>query len=60
MLHRSNYFHHTVLVVLDEFLDFNTKAGREDIFKQTIGNKSLHKISNDKGAWVVNSATPKI
>jgi hypothetical protein len=27
---------------------FNAKVGREDIFKPTIGNKSLHKASNDK------------
>jgi hypothetical protein len=29
--------------------DFKAKVGREDIFKPTIGNKSLHKISNDNG-----------
>jgi hypothetical protein len=28
-------------------LDYNAKVGREDIFKQTIGNESLHEISND-------------
>jgi hypothetical protein len=27
-------------------LDFSAKVGREDIFKPTIGNESLHKISN--------------
>jgi hypothetical protein len=27
--------------------DFNSKVGREYIFKLTIGNKSLHEISND-------------
>jgi hypothetical protein len=27
--------------------DFNGKVGREDIFKPTIGNESLHDISND-------------
>jgi hypothetical protein len=29
--------------------DFNAKVGREDIFKHTIGNESLHEISNDNG-----------
>jgi exonuclease III len=27
--------------------DFNTKVGRENIFKLTIGNESSHEISND-------------
>jgi hypothetical protein len=27
--------------------DFNAKVGREDIFKPTIWNESLHEISND-------------
>jgi hypothetical protein len=39
--------------------DFNTKVGREDIFKPTIGNESLHEISNDNGVRVVNLATSK-
>jgi hypothetical protein len=30
-------------------LDFNAKVGREDIFKQTIGNERLHKTNNDNG-----------
>jgi hypothetical protein len=30
-------------------LDFNPKVGKEDIFKPTIGNESLHEISNDNG-----------
>jgi hypothetical protein len=29
--------------------DFNSKVGREDIFKPTIGNESLHQVSNDNG-----------
>jgi hypothetical protein len=29
--------------------DFNAKLSREDIFKLTIGNESLHEISNDNG-----------
>jgi hypothetical protein len=39
--------------------DFNAKVGREDIFKPTIGNVSLHEISNDIGVRVVNFATSK-
>jgi hypothetical protein len=35
--------------------DFNAKVGREDIFKPTIGNESLHEISNDNG---VKSSQP--
>jgi hypothetical protein len=40
-------------------LDFNAKVGREDIFKPTIGNESLHEISNDIGVRLVNFATFK-
>jgi hypothetical protein len=32
---------------------------REDPFKPTIGNESLHKISKDNGVRVVNFATSK-
>jgi hypothetical protein len=38
---------------------FNAKAGREDIFKPTIGNESLHEISNDNGVRLVYFATSK-
>jgi hypothetical protein len=37
--------------------DFKAKVGREDIFKPTIGNESLNKISNDNGVRLVNFAT---
>jgi hypothetical protein len=40
--------------------DFCVKVGREDISKSTIGNESLHKISDDNGVGVVNFATLKI
>jgi hypothetical protein len=40
-------------------VEFNAKAGWEDIFKQTIGNESFHKISNDNGVRVVNFAISK-
>jgi hypothetical protein len=39
--------------------DFNDKVGREDIFKPTIGNESLHEISNGNGVRLVNFATSK-
>jgi hypothetical protein len=39
--------------------DLNAKVGRKDIFKPTIGNESLHEISNDNGVRVVNFATSK-
>ena len=39
---------------------FNTKVGRENIFKPTIGNECLHQVSNDNGFRVVNFAYQKI
>jgi hypothetical protein len=39
--------------------DFNVKVGREDIYKPTIENESLHEISNDNGVRLVNFATSK-
>jgi hypothetical protein len=39
--------------------DSNAKVGMEYIFKPTIGNGSLHDISNDNGVRVVNFATSK-
>jgi endonuclease/exonuclease/phosphatase family metal-dependent hydrolase len=39
--------------------DFNAKVGRENIFKPTIGNESLHQDSNDNGVMIVNFATSK-
>jgi hypothetical protein len=39
--------------------DFNAKLGRDDIFKPTIGNESLHADSNDNGVTAVNFATSK-
>jgi hypothetical protein len=39
--------------------DFNAEVSREDISKPTIGNESLHEISNDDGVRIVNFATSK-
>jgi hypothetical protein len=42
-----------------KMLDFNTKVGRQDIFKPTTGNESFHEINNDIGVRIVNFATSK-
>ena len=39
--------------------EFSIKVGRENIFKPTIGNESLHQDSNDNGVRIVNFATSK-
>jgi hypothetical protein len=39
--------------------NFKAQMGREDIFKLTIGNESLHEDSNDNGVRIVNFATSK-
>ena len=39
--------------------DFNEKLDREEIFKVTIGNKSLHQDSNDNAVRIVSFATSK-
>jgi hypothetical protein len=45
-------YHMKILLV-----DFNAKVGRENIFKPTIGNESLHQASNDNGVRLVNFTT---
>jgi hypothetical protein len=40
--------------------NFNDKVGREEIFKLTIGNESLHEIINDNEIRYVNFFTSKI
>jgi hypothetical protein len=37
--------------------EFNAKVGRENIFKLTIGNESLHQDSNDNGVRIINFTT---
>jgi len=39
--------------------DFNAKVWRENIFKLTIGNESLHQDGNDNWVRIVNFATSK-
>jgi hypothetical protein len=47
-------YHRIILIV-----DFNAKVGREDIYKTTIVNESLHEINSNNGVGVVNFATSK-
>ena len=37
--------------------DLNSKVWKENIFKPTIGNESLHQESDDNGVGIVNLAT---
>ena len=39
--------------------NFNEKFGRQDIFKPTIGNESVHEDSNDNSVKTTNFATTK-
>jgi hypothetical protein len=39
--------------------NFDVKVGKEDLLKPTIGNKSLHEISNDNGVRIVKFVTLK-
>jgi exonuclease III len=50
-------FHKYHMIIL--LGDFNTKVGREDISKPTIGNKNLHKTSDYNGVRSVNCPTSK-
>jgi hypothetical protein len=54
ILHKFPKYHMKMLLQ-----DFNAKVDKEDIFKLTIGNESLNKISNHNGVRVVNFATSK-
>jgi hypothetical protein len=36
--------------------EFNAKVERKNIFKPTIGNESLHQVSNDNGVRIINFA----
>jgi hypothetical protein len=39
--------------------DFNAKVEREEVFKPTIGNESLHQISNDNIVKVISFSISK-
>ena len=61
LLHGVESFLRSQLVFLANPLlgDFNAKVGRENIFKPTIGNESLHQDSKDNEVRIVNFATSK-
>jgi len=47
--------YHTIILLGD----CNAKVGRENIFKQTLRNESLHQDSNDNDVRIVKFATSK-
>jgi len=62
----KNSFYGELGCVFNQFLkycvnifveDFNEKVGREDTFKPTTGNESLHEITNDNRVRVVKFPT---
>jgi len=53
-----NHFSKYYTKILGE--DFNAIVGREDIFKLTFGNDSLHQDCIDNDVKIVNFATSKI
>jgi hypothetical protein len=62
-------FYEELQHIFDQFLkyymklllgDFNAKVWRDDVFKLTVGNESVHEISNGNGVTLVNFANKKI
>ena len=54
---RAGFFNHFSKFHLKILLDINATVGRENIFKPTIWNKSLHEDSNDYSFRIVNFET---
>jgi hypothetical protein len=66
--HMNNSFYKEPVYVFDQYMkhhmkillgNFNAKAGRDNVFKPTIRNESLHEISHVNRVRVVNFATSK-
>ena len=58
-LHHTLYLSWQYLTQTVLLGDFNAKVGRENIFKPTIGNESLHQDSNVNGATIIKFASSK-
>lgn len=39
--------------------DFNAKVGKEEAFRETIGNETLHVVSNKNVQWLIEFAMGK-
>jgi len=52
-------FNHFPKYRMKILLDFNAKLEREDIFKPTFWNESLHQDRNSNGVRIVNFVTSK-
>jgi hypothetical protein len=55
----EHVFNHFLKYHINILSSFSAKIGREDIFKPTVRNESLHKISSDNGDRIVKHATSK-
>jgi hypothetical protein len=44
----------------DKSVDLNAKVGRENNFKQTIGNQSLYQDSHDNGVRIINDTSKNL
>ena len=61
MIQKSVFMWNDSRFLFDHFLlgQFNATEGRENIFKPTIVNESLHQDNNDNGVRTVNFLTSK-
>ena len=55
----EHIFNHFPKYHMKILLDLSANLEKEDIFKVTIGNDSLHQNSNDNGVRIINFATSK-